>query len=81
MTEQKNELPIDYSKHYEVFHRLNKNKLREIRHSYGLNQTELARMLGYTNKTYISLWETGRRRIPKPIAFLLNLLQYKKDNL
>jgi len=37
------------------------NKLLEMRTQRGLSQTELARMLGVTNKA-VSKWETGKSK-------------------
>ena len=51
----------------------------ELRKSYGMNQTKFAKMLGYTNKSYISQMETGYRKVPKQVAFLCNLLMEKRD--
>ena len=66
-------------KQYDQYHKFTGKQFYELRKSYGLNQTKFAKMLGYTNKTHISLYETGGRKIPKYIAFLCNLLQYKNN--
>ena len=69
----------DWAKHYEIFHKMKPDSMRKLRNELGMNQTKFAKMWGYTNKTHISLYETGGRKIPKYIAFLCNLLQYKNN--
>ena len=43
----------------------------------GINQVELASMLGVT-KTCISLWESGKRKIPAFLHITLKCLKVKK---
>tara|TARA_R100000773_G_C4148224_1_gene71519 strand:- start:44 stop:277 length:234 start_codon:yes stop_codon:yes gene_type:complete len=69
----------DYEKTIQTFHKLSKDDFIRLRRSYGMNQIEWARFLGYTNKTYISLLENGERKISKQVAFLCNMLKSEKQ--
>lgn len=52
-------------------------ELTEWRKKKGINQVELAAMLGVT-KTCISLWESGKRKIPAFLHLALNCLKVEK---
>lgn len=61
------------------YHKFTGKQFYELRKSYGMNQTKFAKMLGYTNKSYISQMETGYREVPKQVAFLCHLLREKGE--
>lgn len=50
-------------------------RLISLRNDLGINQTEFAKLLGFTHKSQISKLESGARRIPKNLAMLLNLIE------
>ena len=52
-------------------------ELTAWRNERGLNQVDLARALGVT-KTCISLWESGKRKIPAFLHITLKCLKVKK---
>lgn len=65
-------------KQYDQYHKFTGKQFYELRKSYGLNQTKFAKMLGYTNKSYISQMETGYREVPKQVAFFMPLIKRKR---
>lgn len=48
--------------------------LKSTRLSLGLTQVQLAKKLGVTGRA-VSMWETGMRKVPKPIILLLAMLK------
>ena len=47
-------------------------RLREAREKIGKGQTEMAEDLGYASRNSITMFETGKREIPKEVALIVS---------
>lgn len=57
------------------------NKLKEIRENNGMKQTDLANVLGVSQKT-VSAWETGRRTpSTKYMQQIEDIFKVAKENI
>ena len=54
-------------------------QLKEMRTKMGLSQHRLAEMLGYSDRSRISQFETGLTRIPPRVAMLIKMIGEKAD--